>query len=197
MVYDVHSGSFTDNLGFLSRKFFGLLIRINRDGGLFVAWLFSSKFLKKSMLESYDAIFFHTSSLLTPQMDNTISIIHIPPRAFTDRYEEVREMVRKINPLYLPIFSLSRRIFNAHYRKSLKNSKIILCDSETVNERLRRYYCTGGIVVHPFVDTEEFSPGELQKYFLCVSRITPSKGQHAAIEAFKNSLRKTGNSGWW
>ena len=190
VIYDVHSGSFTDSLGFLSRKFFGMLLRINRDGGLFIASLFSAKFLKKSMLESYDVIFFHTSSLLIPKMNNAIPIIYTPPRAFTDRYEEVGEIVRKINPLYLPFFSLFRRIFNALYRKSLENSKIILCISETVSERLRRYYGSGGIVVHLFVNIEEFSPGEFQKYFLCVSRITPSKRQHAAIEAFKKFFEK-------
>ena len=99
-------------------------------------------------------------------------------------------MVRKINPLYLPLFSLFRRIFNALYRKSLENSEIILCISETANDRLRRYYGSGGKVVHFFVNTEKFSPREFQKYFLCVSRITPSKRQHAAIEAFKKFFEK-------
>jgi len=34
------------------RKFFSMLVRINRDGGLFISSLFSSKFLKKLCYES-------------------------------------------------------------------------------------------------------------------------------------------------
>ena len=61
--------------------------------------------------------------------------------------------------------------------------------SQTVRERIRRYYERGATVIYPPVDTRTFVPADRDEdYYLVVSALNPSKRVELAVEAF-NRLR--------
>lgn len=67
---------------------------------------------------------------------------------------------------------------------------IALANSQTVQQRIRKYYRRDSQVIYPPVDTEKFQPrGKNESYFLIVSTLTPYKKLDLAVELF-NKLGK-------
>jgi glycosyltransferase involved in cell wall biosynthesis len=60
--------------------------------------------------------------------------------------------------------------------------------SRTAQARIRRYWGRESTIVHPPVDTERFSPGEPQGYYLLLSELMRHKHIDIAVDAF-NRLR--------
>lgn len=59
-------------------------------------------------------------------------------------------------------------------------------NSQTVAQRIKRYYGRTAEVIHPPVDAEYFQPGgEAGEYFLIVSALVPYKRIDVAVEAFR------------
>jgi glycosyltransferase involved in cell wall biosynthesis len=57
-------------------------------------------------------------------------------------------------------------------------------NSHTTSRRIARYFNRDSVVLHPPVETERFSPGEVGDYYLVVSELMPHKRIDVAVEAF-------------
>ena len=69
-----------------------------------------------------------------------------------------------------------------------------VANSQTVAERIRRYYHRESTVIYPPVDTDYFLPpatrGKREDFFLVVSQLVPYKRIDLAVEAFNRSGRR-------
>lgn len=63
--------------------------------------------------------------------------------------------------------------------------------SETVRERIRRFYQRDSEVIHPCIDLDLFRPADVDRedFFLMVSGLVPHKRIDLAVEAFRQSGR--------
>ncbi len=61
-----------------------------------------------------------------------------------------------------------------------------IANSKTTQKRIKLFYGKDSLVIHPPVDTSFFKPynGEIEDYFLVVSRLNPYKHIDLAVEAF-------------
>lgn len=75
-------------------------------------------------------------------------------------------------------------------KASNDNVDLLVANSAFVRERIRRYYDRDALVVHPFVELQDFEvpPAGKSDFFLMVTAFAPNKRVDLAIEAF-NELK--------
>lgn len=185
IIYDRNKEMISDKVYYPVRPALNLLIRLNREQGIFLSSIISSLFLKRAFLKEFDFIILNSSSLTIPKFKGISVIMYTPPRALTDRSEITKKKLRDAGIGKSILFTLMKGTLNILYRMSLHNSDNILCISKNVRDRLLRYYRVSGKVFYLFVDVELFRYERFGDYFLCVSRINEAKRQHLAIDAFK------------
>ncbi len=59
-----------------------------------------------------------------------------------------------------------------------------IANSEHTRKRIKKYYNRESVVIYPPVDTERFSCGKKENYFLFLSRLVPYKRADIAVRAF-------------
>jgi len=114
-----------------------------------------------------------------------ICYCHTPMRYVWSGYETYRRNTGALGRVFLPAFAerLRRWDFDAAQRVTH-----FVANSQTVAERIRRYYCRESSVIYPPVDTDFFVPppaGESPaEFFLAVSQLVPYKRMDLVVEAF-------------
>lgn len=121
-----------------------------------------------------------------------VCYVHSPMRYMYDQYDHY------FGPqVSLPI-RLGGKLFRDYLvrwdRASNENVDVMIANSSFVRERIRKYYDRDALVVHPFVDLEDFKavqtkpPSKTDEYVM-VTAFAPNKRVDLAIEAF-NRLGK-------
>ena len=126
---------------------------------------------------------------ITGKQTMHISYCHTPTRYVWESQEEYLENQR------LPKFvKLLAHLFIENYLKkwdyrAAQRPHFLIANSNTVKERIKKYYNRDADVIHPPVDTDFFRPmGGKQDYFFHASRLEPYKRTDLVIEAF-NKLK--------
>ena len=120
-----------------------------------------------------------------------VSYIHSPMRYMYDQYDQY----------FGPGAPLSQRAGARLVRNYLTNwdkasndnVDVLIANSAFVQERIRKFYGRESVVIHPFVDLEDFegvqaNPPPREDYFVMVTAFAPNKRVDLAIEA-ANRLR--------
>lgn len=128
---------------------------------------------------------FSAKSVIVPPGVIHVSYIHTPPRYLYDEHNETRWIRHPLaNFLLKPVFSWMRKKDYA----AAQRPDVLIASSQTVKERIRRYYRRDSVVVYPPVKMPRRLPKSAPKYFLCVSRLVKQKGVELAIQTC-NMLR--------
>jgi len=146
---------------------------------------------QKLDLSEFDVIL-SSSSAESKQVRKTrqgqihICYCHTPIRYYWSHYEEYKKdpgfgklnwLIRLVMPLLVP--SLKK----ADY-KAAQNVDFFIANSNTVKDRIKKYYNKPAIVIHPPVDVDRFSPNQKRgDYYVAFSRLVPYKRIDLAIKA--------------
>lgn len=93
-----------------------------------------------------------------------------------------RENIGHLVRLVLPLFLNRLRLWD---RLAAERVDHFLAISQTVQQRIRKFYRRDAEIIHPPVDAQRFSPSsEREEYFLIISRLVPYKRIDLAVKAF-------------
>ena len=131
----------------------------------------------KVVLSSGDKVKFYE-----PQNgQNHINYTHTPQRMFYD-----------LKPIYRQKFGFYRSIpfelFGFYWRKSieraLNNINKLLCISEVVRERIKKYWNVDAEIIHSPVETFKYKCKTSERYFLYISRLNSIKRTDIVLDTF-------------
>lgn len=118
-----------------------------------------------------------------------LSYIHSPMRYLYDQYDNY---FGPSAPLYQ---QLGAKVFKNSLvnwdKQSNSNVDLMVANAQFVQQRIKKYYDRESMVIHPFVDLEDFSATEKiapqkQDYFLVLSAFAPNKRVDLAVQAFSD-----------
>lgn len=130
--------------------------------------------------------------LKKPENAKHISYIHSPMRYLYDQYDVY---FGKHAPLYQQVGAkLFRKYLTSWDIKSNENVDLMVANSNFVRERITKYYGRESLVIHPFVDLDDFRSiqkikNEKEDFYIMVTAFAPNKRVDLAINAF-NKLGK-------
>jgi glycosyltransferase involved in cell wall biosynthesis len=116
-----------------------------------------------------------------------ICYVHSPVRYAWNQYFAYfdPDKLGLLSRLFIPPAIHKLRLWDV---SSSSRVDFFLANSETVAQRIYRYYRRTAEVMHPPVDTDFFQPGDSQmEYFLIVSALVPYKRIDLAVETFNRS----------
>lgn len=116
---------------------------------------------------------------------------HGPKRELWDMYTYTREHIVS-SRFHLPV-TIIRLLFDVWVwyqrrldRRYVANVDHIVCNSKTVQARIKKYLKRDATVVYPPCDTARFYNAKTGDYWLSVNRTSPPKRIELQIEAFRN-----------
>ena len=119
-----------------------------------------------------------------------ICYCHTPMRYVWSGYETYYRASGPLTRMLMPPVGEWLRRWD--YRAAQKVTHFV-ANSQTVAERIRRYYHRESSVIYPPVDTDYFQPtdhpSERERYFLVVSQLVPYKRIDLAVETFNRNGR--------
>lgn len=141
---------------------------------------------KVKELEKYDLILYSYGviNFIPSRLKNVkqVAYVHTPPRKLTDQFET---FLTKIPKLLRPLVKILRKIFLKIYTKNLNKMDFIICNSQNIKNRLKKF--TGIVadeVIFPPVNTEKFKFIGQGDYYLTYSRLDELKRVEMIVEAF-------------
>lgn len=137
--------------------------------------------------DGFDTVVSSTSAfakgIITPPGTRHICYCHTPTRfLWTDTLSYVEELrvPRLVKMLLPPILSMLR----VWDRMAADRVDVFIANSETVRQRIKKYYNRDSVVVHPPVDTKRFKISDAPKtYFLVGGRLVAYKRFDLVVEA--------------
>jgi len=113
---------------------------------------------------------------------------HSPTREIWDLYKYTRNNIVNTK---LGIFSkyvfdlwvLIRRIINKY---DVRNVQKIICNSQNVQNRIKKYLNKEAVVIYPPIETQKYKCNKTKNYWLSVNRLINHKRVEMQINAFKN-----------
>ena len=115
-----------------------------------------------------------------------ISYVHSPMRYMYDQYDQY---FGPGTPLLQRAGARAVRNYITNWDiESNDNVDVLIANSKFVQERIRKFYGRDSIVVHPFVDLEDFTdiqanPPPREDFYVMVTAFAPNKRVDLAIEA--------------
>ena len=142
-------------------------------------------------LRGYDLVISNKSAfchgVITPSRAVHICYCLTPTRFLWDYHHYVQH--ERVNPLAGVLLSPILRNLRLWDKAAADRVEHFVAISESVRQRIQKFYRRDAVVIHPPVDVERFSvQTEHEDYFLVVSRLIPYKRIDLAVEAF-NRLR--------
>ncbi len=145
-------------------------------------------------LREFDLVISDTSSfakgVITKPETLHISYCHTPTRyLWSDTHQYINEL--KYNKWLKKMISLVLNRIRIWDRLAADRVDLFIANSQTVQDRIAKYYRRVSVVIYPPVETEKFSLADLShqasadRYFLAGCRLAPYKRIDLAIEAFK------------
>lgn len=149
------------------------------------------KAFRKLDLSEFDIII-SSSSAESKQVRKTrkdqvhICYCHTPIRYYWSHYTEYKKdpgfgklnwIIRLAMPLMVP------RLKKADYNAA-QDVDVFIANSETVRDRIKRYYKKSATIIHPPVDVERFEPSRIRdEYYVALGRQVPYKRIDLAVKA--------------
>lgn len=127
--------------------------------------------------------------VITPPDTLHISYLHTPMRYVWDMYGEYfgPDKTGCLSRKLIPFFANYLRMWDV---TSSNRVDWFLANSQHVGNRIKKYYGRDATVIHPPVDTAQFSVSRVSgDYYLIVSALVPYKKIDLAVHAF-NQLKK-------
>lgn len=117
-----------------------------------------------------------------------ICYCHTPVRYAWDLYEEYIKDLSGIKKLLVQHTLKSLRKFDI---KTLGRVDLFVANSQFVQERIKRIYKRGSLLLYPPVDTQNFTLcEEKEDFYLSASRLVPYKKTRLIVEAFNEMPKK-------
>jgi glycosyltransferase involved in cell wall biosynthesis len=113
---------------------------------------------------------------------NTIWYVHSPTRELWDLNEYIKKT--KIPLVLRPVFNLWVWLNRNLSRYYVKKIPTLVCNSNTVKKRIKKYLNRDAIVIYPPVDTKNYTYKKNGDYWLSVNRFINHKRIEMQIEAF-------------
>ena len=129
-----------------------------------------------SMVVSAPPLLFQVSS-------PTVYMCHEFPRSLYEK-NLCKTRSRLTDLLILPVLRREKRMD----LKAARSADILIANSSFMSPRIASIYGREPVIIRPGINTELFSPGDSAReksYFLSVGALSPFKGHHLIIEAFK------------
>lgn len=137
------------------------------------------------ILSGYDVAIFSGSysplAILGKRAGLNVAYCHTPPRFVYDLRDYY---LRRLPQWQRPALRGFVKWYRPRYEQAMHGMDKIICNSETVSERIARYLNLDAIVVHPPCDTEQFRWLAQQDYYLSIARHDDLKRVDLAIRAF-------------
>ncbi|PIR03498.1 MAG: glycosyl transferase [Candidatus Magasanikbacteria bacterium CG11_big_fil_rev_8_21_14_0_20_39_34] len=156
-------------------------------------------------LRGYDVVLSSTSAfakgVITDPGTIHICYCHTPTRyLWTDTHEYIRDLkYNKLVKIFLPKLVHKLRIWD---RMSVDRVDHFVANSQTVQQRIQKYYRRDATVIYPPVNVEEYSvSSEIGDYFITGGRLAAYKRFDLVIQVFNRlgwPLKIFGSGpGWW
>ncbi|MEK7072212.1 MAG: glycosyltransferase [Patescibacteria group bacterium] len=139
-------------------------------------------------LMDYDLVISSTSAfakgVITNQDSLHVCYCHTPTRfLWTDTYSYVEGL--KVNPLVKVVLPFTLRKLRKWDRLAADRVDFFIANSETVKNRIKKYYSRESEVVYPPVDIDNFYISSApKKYYLAGGRLVPYKKIDLVVKAF-------------
>jgi glycosyltransferase involved in cell wall biosynthesis len=142
-------------------------------------------------LDDYDLINAHQtpSEWVRHRNSPVLWYCHSPNREAYDLYKwrmERRSIIQK------PVFWASIEAFKRFESRTVPDIEYIFTNSRNSQGRVRKYLKRDSEVLHPGVETGDFSCRGYERFFFYPSRIAPEKDLAYAIEAFRIFRKRAG-----
>lgn len=145
------------------------------------SFLFKTKFLK-----NYDTVIFSWDAISAvrncKKSQKKIYYCHTPPRYIYDLNDLY---IKKINPIFRPVFKSWFFIFKKMYERDIKKIDLVLTNSENTQKRIKHFLWIEAQVLYPPVDLKEFKFLWQWDYYLSFARLSTVKRVDKIVEAFK------------
>lgn len=138
-------------------------------------------------LRGYDLVISNKSAfchgVITPSETVHICYCLTPTRFLWDYHNYVQH--ERVNPLAGALLSPILRDLRLWDKAAADRVEYFVAISESVRQRIHKFYRRDAVVIHPPVDVERFGVHrDHEDYFLVVSRLIPYKRIDLAVEAF-------------
>jgi len=143
------------------------------------------KFRKLNLKKKYDLYITCGDWAISGVMNNkpNITYVHSPIREIWDFYHEIRKKTVPFHSrLIFDLWVFYNRILNRRY---IRNADRLLCNSENVKKRIKKYLKRDAEVIYPPIYTDKFYYSKNGNYWLSVNRLFDNKRVDLQIEAFK------------
>jgi glycosyltransferase involved in cell wall biosynthesis len=106
---------------------------------------------------------------------------HTPPRLL---YDQKNFMVQQIPVWQRPLLKMVMGLYLPAYEQATHGMDVIVTNSETVKERIRRFLGQDSQVIHPPCETEKFRFVNQENFYLSTARLDPLKRIDVIVRAF-------------
>jgi len=134
-------------------------------------------------LKKYDIVITSGMWAAFAKGKKTVYYCHSPARFLYD----LKEFYTKNLPFCLKAPADLWCLFWTHFdqRAVKKNPDLIIANSRTTQQRIKKYYNQDSVVIYPPVKEKKFRKTKPKNYFISVQRIMPEKRIELQIEVFK------------
>ena len=116
-----------------------------------------------------------------------INYTYTPPRILYDLKEVYKQRFRFPKSVLFELFGLYQR---RNINIALNNIDKLLCLSEVVRDRIRKYWNVESKIIYPPIETSKYKYAESEGYFLYVSRLSRIKRTDIVLGVFDNINEK-------
>lgn len=113
-----------------------------------------------------------------------ISYVHSPMRYIWDMHDEYLESSSFLEKIYLKFITPFLRLWD---RKTSKYPKKILCNSNFVKKRIKKYWGRDSIVVYPGLPPLKINHHQDEDFYLYIGELNHYKKADLVFDAFKNN----------
>lgn len=114
--------------------------------------------------------------------------VHSPIREIWDLYNYTRK--NNVSPIKRPAFD-AWVLYNRHLNKKyVKHVNRLVCNSENVKQRIKKYLKRNAKVINPPIDTKEYEFKSYGNYWLAVNRLITHKRVELQLKAFAKMPKK-------
>lgn len=149
-----------------------------------VRMLDAGSFARLGELRDYDMVWMSGMWAPFAARNNTNNVLycHSPNRPIYDLAGSLR---KRYGTRWRPIFDVWRWFWERMDKRAMGYVNRIVCNSENVRGRVKRYWNRDAEIVHPPVDTSKFYHDDDGDYWLSVNRMMPEKRIDLQLDVFE------------
>lgn len=144
-----------------------------------LAFLFKTRFLKNYDIVIYSGDCFN--AIFNARGKKNIAYMHTPPRHLYDSYKDRLKSYGILKKLIFIPYAWFNRI---RFEFLTKKLDLIITNSQTVQDRIKKYLKLDSVIAYPPCDTTKFKFIEQGDYFFSWARLYPAKRVDMIVKAF-------------